>query len=549
MSKKTTKTVKGGGESKKAAPDKPDAARILIEQCKLVRVGVRHLDTIKPNRWNGHRCATEEMVKAIQEQGVLLPLVVRSMAGGMVEVIDGSRRFNGATRAKRLEVPFVEDEMNDQQARTITLLLNLHREDLPPLEEARKVMELLGLYAGNLKEVAAATGMPWTWVKRRSKLGDLAPEVQKALDDPKCMVAKHATAAALELLALYPHDTQREILNSHKQHSWFWERGEQEMRGVLANATHALKLAAWPVDDALLVPKAGACVDCKKRTGAEPGLFDALENAAELKEHDRCLDGACWALKLATHLQRAEDKARREHPGLVKVVTEDLDWNDKLREDKTVLGVHAFEKVKPDAKGAKPALVMQGPGAGKVIHIVPHRESSGSSSGGRDKAKPKTMAEKREGLESRRIALIIVEKLKPELAKSKLPKPGGDPLEALSDPWWLRLVAAWGAQEPQHIMNDEVEVERDGGWADFDKSGKADVTEVRELVWEQLKKPLEQSLGFALPTQLGEDCIENAKRLAWLLGLKWVELLEFAVAQIPEPKSWAKEEHAKDAKK
>jgi ParB/RepB/Spo0J family partition protein len=547
MKKKTKveKQVKGkqGGVASGTAKVAPDKVAPLIAKPPK-SVGLVETARLMPNPWNGNRKADEGLLQSVRAKGVLQNLVAREIKGGKLEVICGGRRLDAAQRTQTKLVPVAIYELSDREAREIHIIENLQRENKTPIEEAKEVGELLAMGKSS-KEVSAQLGRPWTWVVQRAALGDLAPEIFKALDNPKHGI-HHGSYASLELLSKYPHDVQRTLLAGEGKQQWFWEDGDR-LKRQLANLTKELKLAPWAADDALLHPAAGPCNTCPKRSSYSPGLFDDTDEAAELAAHDRCLDGACWAVKLAAYLKRAEDKARQEHPGLVKVVTEDLQWSDPLREDKTVLGVHAFEKVKPDAKGAKPALVMQGPGAGKVIHVVPHRESSGSAYGGRDKSKPKTMAEKREGLESRRIALIIVEKLKPELAKSKLPKPGGDPLEALKDQWWLRLVAAWGAQEPQDMM--EVEEEREGGWADFDKTEKDDDHCVREQVWEQLKKPLEDSLGFALPTQLGEECMANAKRLAWLLGLKWVELLEFAVAQIPEPKSWAKEAQAKDAKK
>ena len=182
--------------------------------------------------------------------------------------------------------------------------------------------------------------------------------------------------------------------------------------------------------------------------------------------------------------------------------------------------------------------LQQGPQFGAIIHITTRRASNATAgdSGSREKAEPKTLAEKRAGLESRRIALIIVEKLSPALAESKLPIPGGDPLNATKDSFYLRLAAAFGAEL---IAGGELEDELLGGWRHFDDTEKTDANELHEQIWALAKHGLEKSVEFYKPTDLGEDVMLAAKRLAWLLGLKWIELLQFAVEQIKEPKSWA----------
>ena len=539
MSKKT-----GIPASPKAMPGQAKAggAAAILERLRAPEMRMVALKDIRPNKWNGPREADAEMVQSIRARGILQSLIGRTVPGhkGAVEIVGGSRRLDGAKKAQLTEVPCLVYEMTDQQARECNAIENLQREDKTPLEEARDIAGLLK-DGKTAKEIGAIIGRPWTFVVRRAKLDDLALPVKQALDNPKSCISKNCTVGALEMLALFPHEVQQAYYREHANQDWGWD--EHHLRTILGNAMHKLALALWAVDDALLVPKAGACLVCPKRSGAAPGLFDDVDDPAGLKANDQCLDGQCWAAKLSAFRERAEAEARKEHPDLVKVAVKhiptyssDARCNELLK-DKSVIGAGAFEKVKAGDKDALPALVVYGPGEGKVIYIRKQRSAVSSQRSDGEERKPKTMAEKRAGLDSRRVALIIVQKLKPELAASKGPKPGGDPLEAIKDSWWLRLVAAFGAQE---LSDGSTECILDG-WDGWDKSKKQDADELHAEIWILLKQALIKSVEFYRPTDLEEDCIANAKRLAWLLGLKWPELEKWAAEQIPEPKSWEKE--------
>ncbi|MCX7010258.1 MAG: ParB/RepB/Spo0J family partition protein [Kiritimatiellaeota bacterium] len=492
------------------------------------------LGRLVANPWNGDRKAGPDLVESVRAKGILQNLLGREVKGGKIEVVGGMRRWDAAEIVGLPGVPMAIYKLTDQEAKEMRLVENLQRDNLSPLQEAHAVKELLR--DGNTPQaIAARLGRPWTWVVKRAKLASMAPEVIKQLDNPKSGIS-HASIAALELLAKYPHEIQRQMLGGDGRHPWFWANGNYQRK--LADATHELKRAPWATEDALLCPKAGSCLACLKRSCKQPGLFDDTDDTAKLVAHDRCLDGQCWAEKMAAHLQRVEEQAKKDHPGLVKVTTEaGLAYNSPLAKDESVLKAHTFSTVKAGTAGAKPALVVVGPNAGHIIHI---KKNALYESGGH-RAKPKqptkTLAEKRAGLASRRVALIIVQKLKPELANSKGPKPGGDPLEAVSDKFWLRLVAAFRTQElcygKSYCILD--------GWDGFDKSKKAEPDELHANIWQLLKQALYESVAVCTPSDLDDGTIANAKRLAWLLGLKWPELEQWAAEQIKEPKGWTAE--------
>ena len=506
----------------------------VLERLAPPKLWMTPLADVLPNRWNGKRKADAGLVASIRAMGILQTLVGRPV-GARIELVCGSRRLDAARQAGLREVPMaVYADMTDQQARECNAIENLQRENKTPLEEARTIAELLK-GGKSPKEVAAHIGRPWTFVVRRAKLADLAPEVQRELDDPQSVVAQNASVLGLEMLALYPHEVQRQYCKDHARQAWAW--GSASIQAELAGAVHALKLAPWPSDDALLVAKAGACLACRKRTGAQPGLFDEVDDPVELLKQDRCLDPDCWAAKQSAWLDRAEQLARAKHPGLLKVATELLPHDNALCGDASVLGAGAFEQVKKAdvGVGVVPALVVYGPGKGRVIHVRLKQkpEADEQKRAGADKA-TKSEGDKRAELASRRVALLIVQRIRPGLEQARLPKPGGDPLEAVKDHWWLRLICAFGAPAGSGMVGKEK------AWGWFDASSGDDADELHKMLWQQLKPQLLASVAFGKPTQLDPYCMVNARRLAWLLGLDWAQMEQWAAVQLPEPKSWSK---------
>ena len=89
-----------------------------------------------------------QMVESIRTHGVIEPIIVRPVENGKYELIAGERRYRGAIEVQLEEIPVVIRELNDHEALQLTLVENLIREDLNPVEEARGVLDLIGLKLG-----------------------------------------------------------------------------------------------------------------------------------------------------------------------------------------------------------------------------------------------------------------------------------------------------------------------------------------------------------------------------------------------------------------
>ncbi len=122
-----------------------------------------------------------ELAADIQERGILQPIIVRPMPGnrsGQYQIIAGERRWRAAREAGLEEVPVIIKELNDQEAQVVSLVENLQRVDLDPLDEAeffyklsvernisnrdiaRMINRSHGYVDGRLKKMGLADGPP-----------------------------------------------------------------------------------------------------------------------------------------------------------------------------------------------------------------------------------------------------------------------------------------------------------------------------------------------------------------------------------------------------
>jgi ParB family transcriptional regulator, chromosome partitioning protein len=85
----------------------------------------------------------DQLAESIKEHGILEPLLVRAIPEGKYELVAGERRLRAAQQSGLIEVPIVVRELGDDQALQVSLIENLQREDLNPLEETEGILELL----------------------------------------------------------------------------------------------------------------------------------------------------------------------------------------------------------------------------------------------------------------------------------------------------------------------------------------------------------------------------------------------------------------------
>jgi ParB family chromosome partitioning protein len=123
----------------------------------------------------------QELAASIRAQGLMQPILVRSIGEDQYEIIAGERRFRAARIAGLDEVPVLVKNVPDQAAAAMALIENIQREDLNPLEEAQGIQRLLDEFDFTHEQAAESVGRSRSAVSNLLRLLNLATPVQTML--------------------------------------------------------------------------------------------------------------------------------------------------------------------------------------------------------------------------------------------------------------------------------------------------------------------------------------------------------------------------------
>jgi ParB family transcriptional regulator, chromosome partitioning protein len=126
--------------------------------------------------------ALAELAASIAETGVVQPIVVRPVAGGRFQLIAGERRWLASQRAGKETVPAIVRHASDEQAMEMTIVENLQRTDLNPIEQARAYERLAREFQLTQEQMAKRTGKDRASVANFLRLLRLPPEVQAQVE-------------------------------------------------------------------------------------------------------------------------------------------------------------------------------------------------------------------------------------------------------------------------------------------------------------------------------------------------------------------------------
>lgn len=122
-----------------------------------------------------------ELAESIKTQGVMQPLLVRSIGNGKYEIIAGERRFRAAGIAGLTEVPTLIKDVDDKTTAAMALIENMQREDLNPLEEAEGLQRLISEFGFTHEQAAQVVGKSRSAVTNLLRLTQLTKPVQALL--------------------------------------------------------------------------------------------------------------------------------------------------------------------------------------------------------------------------------------------------------------------------------------------------------------------------------------------------------------------------------
>ena len=164
-------------------------------------VGVRTIpvDRITPNpeqpRVMFDEDSLQELAASIREHGVLQPILVRPLGGHRFQLIAGERRWRASKMAGHETIPALVEEIDDDTALEISIIENLQREDLSPLDEASMYDRMVRDHGYSVRKLAQKLGKDKGYLENRLRLADAPEEIRELVS-----LRKDTLSHAYELL-------------------------------------------------------------------------------------------------------------------------------------------------------------------------------------------------------------------------------------------------------------------------------------------------------------------------------------------------------------
>jgi len=140
----------------------------------------------------------QELAASIKAQGLIQPIIVRSVGGGKFEIIAGERRWRASQMAGLKQIQALVRDAPDQSVVAMALIENIQREELSPLEEASALRRLITEFKLTHEKVAEAIGRSRAAVSNLLRLQELPAQIKKLLADGDLEMGHARALAALE---------------------------------------------------------------------------------------------------------------------------------------------------------------------------------------------------------------------------------------------------------------------------------------------------------------------------------------------------------------
>ena len=173
-------------------------------------VRVIRVDNIESNpqqpRMTFDADALHELAASIREHGVLQPILVRPLGANRYQLVAGERRWRASREAGLETIPALVEELDDETALEISIIENLQREDLSPLEEATMYDRMIRDHGYSIRKLADKLGKDKGYVENRLRLADAPEEIRELVS-----VRKDTLSHAYELLKVTDEKKRRRL--------------------------------------------------------------------------------------------------------------------------------------------------------------------------------------------------------------------------------------------------------------------------------------------------------------------------------------------------
>jgi ParB family transcriptional regulator, chromosome partitioning protein len=421
------------------------------------------LNRIRESGSNPRRAFDESKLKELAENirlhGVLQAILVRPApdgTDGTYELVAGARRFRASKLADKDTIPATVRNLTDAECREIQLIENLQRADIHELDEGigyRSLMELKPDFY-TVEAIAVQVAKSPAYVKGRIPLTALISTAQTAFYEGKLTVAH-----ALELARLQPADQDRALMECFPGHrntaSILKDRKAEaitirQLRDWIEREIHLdLRNAPFDLNDANLLPAAGPCVTCPKRTGNNPLLFPEVRNKSV------CTDPACYRTKIQALVQARLEPLMKEGQKPVQISSAPY-WQARSKSSNTLYeGQYRRVERAGECPHTQAAVIVDGREAGTVLQICAdencktHRQFShyDISPQEREQRRKAALAVRVQKESRSRILQAVRQKLPPALARADFEMVALDYFRRLGHDNHHRLFQVYGWEE------------------------------------------------------------------------------------------------------
>lgn len=201
-------------------PSRPAAAPVAMPAVQTpgppLEIAVDQIDA-NPYQTRGriNEAALAELANSIQTSGVVQPVVLRPAANGRFQIVAGERRWLASKRVGRTTIPAVVRQISNEQAMEITIIENLQREDLNPVEQARAFERLSREFNMTQEQIAVRTGKDRASIANFIRLLKLPEAVQNAMEENVLSFGHGKVLLGLAGFAEYLDRAAREVIEKH----------------------------------------------------------------------------------------------------------------------------------------------------------------------------------------------------------------------------------------------------------------------------------------------------------------------------------------------
>jgi ParB family chromosome partitioning protein len=173
-------------------------------------VKVIPIERIEPNPQNPRlaidEVMLEELAASIREHGVLQPILVRPIGENHFQLIAGERRWRASKIAGHPTIPALVEDIDDETALEISIIENLQREDISPLEEAAMYDRMIRDHGYSIRKLAEKLGKDKGYLENRLRLADAPDEVRELVS-----LRKDTLSHAYELMKVQDPKKRRKL--------------------------------------------------------------------------------------------------------------------------------------------------------------------------------------------------------------------------------------------------------------------------------------------------------------------------------------------------